>query len=41
LDAAISAVFFHGILAFLAYDWLLGYRDIENHKFTLDTRIEF
>jgi outer membrane autotransporter protein len=39
--AEISGVFSHGISAFLAYDLLLGYRDIESHKFTLGTRIAF
>ncbi|WP_347257324.1 autotransporter outer membrane beta-barrel domain-containing protein [Methylocaldum sp.] len=39
--AEVSGVFSHGISAFLAYDLLLGYRDIESHKFTLGTRVEF
>ncbi|HYE34291.1 autotransporter outer membrane beta-barrel domain-containing protein [Methylocaldum sp.] len=39
--AEVSGVFSHGISAFLAYDLLLGYRDVESHKFTLGTRLEF
>jgi len=39
--AEISGVFSHGVAAFLAYDLLLGYRDIDSHGFTLGTRIEF
>jgi outer membrane lipase/esterase len=38
--ADISGEFSQGISAFLAYDLLLSYCDIESHRFTLGTRIE-
>lgn len=39
--AEVSGTFAQGISAFLAYDTLLGYRNIDSHKFTVGTRLEF
>jgi outer membrane lipase/esterase len=41
LGASVSAVFAHGIMAYLDYATILGLEDISSHVFTAGVRIEF
>lgn len=41
VGTGVSGTFAKGISAFLNYDALLGYRNIESHLFTLGARVEF
>lgn len=41
VGAGVSATFAHGVSAFVDYDALLGYDDIESHAFMVGTRMEF
>jgi outer membrane autotransporter protein len=41
VGASLNATFVHGITAFVAYNTLLGYRDVDSHRVTFGGRLEF
>jgi outer membrane autotransporter protein len=41
VGTGVSGTFAQGLSAFLNYDALVGYRDVESHLFTLGARLEF
>lgn len=41
VGAGLSGTFAKGLSAFVNYDALLGYRDVESHLFTMGARLEF
>ncbi len=41
VGASLNATFAHGITAFVAYNTLLGYRDVDSHRVTFGGRLEF